>query len=100
MGHLADLVFVATYRTLWHLLTCNSSTGDNMVNHTDTPRLLRLHQILAPGGPIPVSRSTWWAKVRTGEYPKPIKISARITCWPEDSVQRLIDSFIDSGDKP
>ena len=36
--------------------------------------LVRLSSILAPAGPIPVSRSGWWAGVRSGRYPKPIKL--------------------------
>jgi prophage regulatory protein len=27
---------------------------------------LRLSSVLAPRGPIPVSKSTWWAGVKTG----------------------------------
>jgi prophage regulatory protein len=28
---------------------------------------------------IPVSKSTWWAGVKTGRFPKPIKLGPRIT---------------------
>ena len=28
---------------------------------------------------IPVSKSTWWAGVKIGRFPKPIKIGPRIT---------------------
>ena len=38
------------------------------------PALLRLKDILAPRGPIPVSKSTWWAGVKSGRYPAPIKL--------------------------
>jgi len=31
---------------------------------------VRLSQILAPAGPIPVSKSTWWAKVKSGHFPQ------------------------------
>ena len=30
---------------------------------------VRLSSILAPLGPIPVSKSTWWAGVKSGRYP-------------------------------
>lgn len=33
---------------------------------------------------IPVSKSTWWAGVKTGRFPKPIKIAPRITVWRVD----------------
>ena len=42
------------------------------------PGLLRLWQVLAL---VPVSRSHWWAGVKDGRYPKPIKLSARVTVW-------------------
>jgi len=40
--------------------------------------LLRLRQVLAPEGPIPVSKSTWWAGVKDGRFPKPVKLGTRI----------------------
>lgn len=52
---------------------------------------LRLSAILAPLGPIPVSRSTWWAGVKTGRYPKPIKLGPRITAWRIEDIRRLIE---------
>jgi prophage regulatory protein len=30
---------------------------------------------------FPVCRSTWWAGVKDGRYPQPVKLSARITVW-------------------
>lgn len=40
----------------------------------------------------PVSRSTWWAGVKSGRYPKPHKISARCTAWRVEDVRRLIEA--------
>ena len=40
---------------------------------------VRLPGILAPNGPIPVSKSTWWAGIKDGRYPKPVKLGPRIT---------------------
>lgn len=53
--------------------------------------LLRLRSILAPAGPIPVSSSTWWAGIKDGRYPKPIKLGPRITAWRAEDIQRLVD---------
>lgn len=53
--------------------------------------LLRLREVLAPHGPIPVSKSTWWAGVRTGRYPKPVKLGPRITAWRKADIDALID---------
>ncbi len=40
---------------------------------------VRLKQILGPQGPIPVSKSTWWAGVKAGRYPKPVKLGCGAT---------------------
>ena len=42
---------------------------------------VRLNSILAPKGPLPISRSSWWAGVASGRYPKPVKLGPRITAW-------------------
>lgn len=53
---------------------------------------VRLPQIIAPRGPIPVSKSTWWAGIKDGRFPKPIKLGARITVWRVEDIQNLIES--------
>lgn len=53
---------------------------------------LRLASILAPNGPIPVSKSTWWAGVKTGRFPTPVKLGPRITAWRVEDIQALIDT--------
>ena len=41
---------------------------------------------------IPVSKSTWWAGVRTGRYPKPTHaLGDRITCWSVTDIRALIE---------
>lgn len=41
---------------------------------------------------IPVSRSTWWAGVRSGRYPKPIRsLGQRITVWRAEDIRDLIE---------
>ena len=51
---------------------------------------VRLPMILAL---IPVSKSTFWAKVKTGEFPPPYKLSQNITAWRTEDIRALIDSF-------
>ncbi|HEV2557313.1 MAG TPA: AlpA family phage regulatory protein [Microvirga sp.] len=51
---------------------------------------VRLRHILAPLGPIPVSKSTWWAGIKAGRYPAPVKLGPRITAWRVEEVQALI----------
>lgn len=40
---------------------------------------------------IPVSKSTWWAGVRSGRYPKPVKLGDRITAWRVEEIRTLIE---------
>ena len=48
---------------------------------------VRLPQILAV---IPISKSAWWAGVRSGRFPKPIKLGPRTTAWAVEGIRRLI----------
>jgi len=59
---------------------------------------LRLPQII--GNPkadppipaiIPVSKSTWWAGVKNGRYPKAVKLSQRCTAWRVEDIRALIE---------
>ena len=56
-----------------------------------TTGFVRLSSILAPTGPIPVSKSTWWAGVRSGRFPKPVKLGRRITVWRVEDIRALIE---------
>ena len=58
---------------------------------------LRLSQIVGnpkakpPINPIyPVSKSTWWAGVKSGRFPKPVKLGPRITAWRTEDILELI----------
>lgn len=64
-----------------------------MQNQTRQPvtGFMRLSSILAPNGPIPVSKSTWWAGVKDGRFPKPLKISTRVTVWRVEDIRALIE---------
>ena len=59
---------------------------------------LRLHQII--GDPkadppitaiFPVSRSSWWAGVRVGRFPKSVKLGPRTTAWRASDIRALIE---------
>jgi predicted DNA-binding transcriptional regulator AlpA len=51
---------------------------------------VRLRAILGPNGPIPVSKSTWWDGVKSGRFPKPVKIGPAITAWRVEDIRELI----------
>lgn len=52
---------------------------------------VRLSAILAPRGPIPVSKSTWWAGIKDGRFPQPVKLGPRITAWRVEDIRSLIE---------
>jgi len=49
---------------------------------------VRLPQILAI---FPVSRSTWWAGVKSGRFPAGHKLGPRITAWKSEDIRTLIE---------
>ncbi|HIB84126.1 MAG TPA: AlpA family phage regulatory protein [Chromatiaceae bacterium] len=40
---------------------------------------------------IPVGKSTWWQGVKTGRFPKAIKLSKGITVWRVEDIRALIE---------
>ncbi|MDA8413699.1 MAG: AlpA family phage regulatory protein [Desulfobacteraceae bacterium] len=59
---------------------------------------LRLWQILGntktdpPTPPLlPISKSTWWVRVKSGEYPQPVKLGPKITAWRVEDIRSLIE---------
>lgn len=67
------------------------------MNQLPESGFLRQKQILGdpnaipPTPPIiPVSKSTWWAGVRSGKFPKPVKLGPRTTAWRVSDIRALI----------
>ncbi|MDQ7069287.1 MAG: AlpA family phage regulatory protein [Rhodobacterales bacterium] len=56
---------------------------------------VRLSQILAPNGPIPVSKSTWWKGVKDGRFPKSQKLGPRTTVWRVEDIRALFEGSDD-----
>jgi predicted DNA-binding transcriptional regulator AlpA len=44
---------------------------------------------------IPVSSSTWWLGVKSGRFPKPVKLGPRTTAWRVEDIRRLIDETVE-----
>ncbi len=51
---------------------------------------IRLPQLLTI---FPVGRSSFWAGVKAGKYPKPVKLSPRCTAWRVEDIRKLIASY-------
>jgi prophage regulatory protein len=59
---------------------------------------LRLTQVLDV---IPVGKSSWWAGVKSGRYPKSVKLSANCTAWRAEDIHTLIKELgQQNGDAP
>lgn len=61
----------------------------------DIPEIgfLRLRQVLTV---IPVGKTCWWEGVRSGRYPKGVKLSPRCTAWRAEDIRQLIKSLAET----
>jgi prophage regulatory protein len=48
---------------------------------------VRLPQVLAV---FPVSRSTWFAGIKSGKFPRPVKLGARTSAWRVEDIRSLL----------
>jgi len=48
---------------------------------------VRLREVLTV---IPVGKTCWWAGVKSGRFPKPVKLSERCTAWKAEDIHALI----------
>ncbi len=51
---------------------------------------LRLPQILQL---IPIGRSSWWAGIKSGRYPKGYILGPKTTAWRVEDIRELLASF-------
>ncbi|MGE0385537.1 MAG: helix-turn-helix transcriptional regulator [Gammaproteobacteria bacterium] len=51
---------------------------------------VRLPQVLAV---FPISRSGWWAGIKKGAFPKPVKLGPRVTAWRVEDIRALLAQF-------
>ena len=57
--------------------------------------LVRLPEIVAPNGVLPVSRSTFLAGVKAGRFPQPVKLGPRTTAWNAADIRAFIADLRD-----
>ena len=67
-----------------------SRTRESAPRQLPSEGFVRLSALLAPVGPIPVSRSSWWAGVKAGRYPQPKRLGPKITVWDVADIRALI----------
>lgn len=73
-----------------------------MANTLPATGFVRLRQII--GDPernitpiIPVSRTTWFEGVKSGRFPKPVRLGPRCVAWRVEDIRALMDSFGDAA---
>jgi prophage regulatory protein len=54
-------------------------------------RLIREKKVRAK---VPWSRTTLWRKVKSGEFPAPVRLSNGMTAWLEETVDAWIDARV------
>ena len=67
------------------------------MNQLPDTGFLRLPQIIGdpkanpPIPPlIPIKKTAWWEGCKSGRYPKPVKLSPRVTVWRVEDIRNLI----------
>lgn len=66
----------------------NANNSNNNFNALPENALLKLPQVLAL---YPVSKSSWYAGIKSGIYPRGKKIGVRSIAWKSSDVQALLD---------
>jgi prophage regulatory protein len=56
---------------------------------------VRLREVLTV---IPVGKTCWWEGVKSGRYPKPVKLSIRCTAWRAEDIHKLIQRLGEKAD--
>lgn len=51
-------------------------------------KLLRIDQFIPEK--LPIAKSQFWAGVKSGIYPQPIKLGPRTTCWRLSDIDKLV----------
>lgn len=43
---------------------------------------------------LPICKASFWAGVRSGKYPQPVKLGPRTICWKVEDIRKLIDAGV------
>jgi prophage regulatory protein len=60
---------------------------DSELYHLPETGFVRLPQVLSL---IPLGKTCWLEGVKSGRFPKPVKLSARCTAWRAEDIRDLI----------
>jgi len=59
-------------------------------------RFYRLREIIGDRkqgipGIVPVSKAAWYAGIKEGRYPKPVKLSEKTSAWRASDIEMLVE---------
>ncbi|ABL65646.1 phage transcriptional regulator, AlpA [Chlorobium phaeobacteroides DSM 266] len=59
-------------------------------------RFYRLREIIGDRkqgipGIVPISRAAWYAGIKEGRYPKPVKLSEKTSAWRASDIEMLVE---------
>ena len=57
---------------------------------------VRLTQVLTV---IPLGKTSWWKGVKSGRFPKPIKLTEHCTAWKAEDIHNLIKQLSEQVEK-
>jgi prophage regulatory protein len=49
-------------------------------------------------GLIPIGRTSWYAGIKSGKYPAPVKLTERISAWKAEDIAKLIQELGGNAD--
>lgn len=61
-----------------------------MYDDVPTTGFLRLPEVLSL---IPIGKTCWWEGVRSGRFPKAVKLSPKCTAWRAEDIRDLIKAL-------
>lgn len=61
--------------------------GEIIMQQFPETGFVRLPQVLSV---IPLGKTVWWEGVKSGRFPKPVKLSERCTAWKAEDIHNLI----------
>jgi len=67
------------------------------LNSVERPVVGFIRQSELVPGMVPFSPATLWRKVKSGEFPQPVKLSARVTAWRLEDVHAWMQSRTSAG---
>lgn len=65
-----------------------------MANTYNNDALMRLPDVLEI---VPVCRASWYAGIKAGRFPQPVRLGPRCVAWRQSDVHRLVQVGIGSA---